>query len=428
MRVNNAHCGSVWSQDFTYDAFGNITKSGSIAWNPGYTQSPPTNRCTLVGTSYDANGNLLNDTFHAYTWDPNWGNVLSVDTVNLTYDALGRMVEQNRSGNYTEMAYGPAGLKALMFAQVISKAFVPLPGGAEAVYTKPGSSVMLTYYRHPDWLGSSRLASTPTRTMYTDQAFAPFGENYAATGTKDLDFTGQIASITDGLYDFTFREYHPKQGRWISHDPAGLGAVDPSNPQSWNRYVYVGNSPLSLIDALGLDCSGGKNNFAAPSGATIVVNVAAPCPPDLPTPERGFPGSPGVGRDFSFIPNPEKGCKYNGGCWSHIKKIIQSLKKVSQCAAPLANTLALNQLTKGTVFQSIGDTVLTNDFSTISNFAFGPDRPNAAINTGISKEISLATRIALETPVDTGKIAIGESGGVGGTLFCQAWRSDRTFG
>ena len=45
------------------------------------------------------------------------------------------------------------------------------------------------------------------------------------------------------------------QGRWISPDPAGLSAVDPSNPQSWNRYAYVLNNPLSAIDLLGLDCA-----------------------------------------------------------------------------------------------------------------------------------------------------------------------------
>src|SRR5258708_30692340 len=34
---------------------------------------------------------------------------------------------------------------------------------------------------------------------------------------------------------------------------AGLAAVDPTSPQSWNRYAYVLNSPLILVDALGLE-------------------------------------------------------------------------------------------------------------------------------------------------------------------------------
>lgn len=66
-RVAGVNCGSVWAQTFGYDAFGNLTKSGSISWQPGY--DPSTNHYTLGGTSYDADGNLLNDTFNTYTWN-----------------------------------------------------------------------------------------------------------------------------------------------------------------------------------------------------------------------------------------------------------------------------------------------------------------------------------------------------------------------
>ena len=53
-------CGStIWQQKFTYDRYGNITKSGSLNWQPGY--SATTNRYTLAGTSYDADGNLSRD-------------------------------------------------------------------------------------------------------------------------------------------------------------------------------------------------------------------------------------------------------------------------------------------------------------------------------------------------------------------------------
>jgi RHS repeat-associated protein len=71
---------------------------------------------------------------------------------------------------------------------------------------------------------------------------------------------GIFEVTVSGLNDFLFREYHPVSGRWIQPDPAGAGAVSMANPQSWNRYAYVSNSPSLLVDALGLvagnPCSG----------------------------------------------------------------------------------------------------------------------------------------------------------------------------
>jgi RHS repeat-associated protein len=88
--------------------------------------------------------------------------------------------------------------------------------------------------------------------LYYDTAYAPYGENYAGSGTTDLSFTGQNQDTVPGMYDFLYREYHPNQGRWISPDPAGTGAVDTTNPQTWNRYGYVANSPTGGVDRLGL--------------------------------------------------------------------------------------------------------------------------------------------------------------------------------
>ena len=255
-RIASVSCnpGSTFLQTLTYDAFGNIAKNGTYNWLPTYNQS--TNQIGgIAGVAYDANGNLLNDSSHSYTWDGNWGNPANIDSgvVALTYDALGRMVEQNRERGYTQIVYSPSGAKlALMNGQSLQEAFVPLPGGGTAVYNSGG----LAYYRHPDWLGSSRLATTTSRTVYAYTGYAPFGESYEGQGSTDLSFTGQNQDTVSGLNDFLYREYSPAQGRWISPDPAGSAAVDPTNPQTWNRYAYVGNSPLELTDAQGLFMDG----------------------------------------------------------------------------------------------------------------------------------------------------------------------------
>jgi RHS repeat-associated protein len=249
-RIASASCGSSWSQTFSYDAFGNLSKNGSQSFQPTY--SNLTNHMTLIGgstPSYDANGNVTNDFLNSYSWDGN-GRPVSVDGVGVTYDALGRMAEQNKSGTYLDFLYTPGGNKlAIMIWPALQKAFVPLAAGAVAVYNSSG----IAYYRHPDWVGSSRFASTPTRGLYYDGAYAPFGEPYAQTGTTDVAFTGMNQDTSANVYDFPAREYGI-QGRWPSPDPSGMASVRPSNPQSWNRYAYVLNNPLANIDPSGLDC------------------------------------------------------------------------------------------------------------------------------------------------------------------------------
>jgi RHS repeat-associated protein len=273
-RVNQGICGSAgWGQNFTYDPFGNITKTvpqgnfgasfQPIYKNPqtGYTS----NRYVSVPTgtvSYDADGNVLSDGTHQYAWDAD-GNSVGVDGVAQTFDALDRVVEQNRSGVFSQIVYAPTGDRlALMSGQSLQKAFARLPGAATAVYTAAG----LDHYRHSDWLGSARFASTatPPTTMYADQAYAPFGEVYAQAGaTNDLSFTGMDASTTSGDYDFPAREYDATAGRWPTPDPAGLAAADPADPQSWNRYAYVSNRPLNNLDPTGLGGPCGALNYDA---------------------------------------------------------------------------------------------------------------------------------------------------------------------
>jgi RHS repeat-associated protein len=86
-------------------------------------------------------------------------------------------------------------------------------------------------------------------------AHAPFGESYSYIGYPEA-FIGQDGDFTLGAstYYFPERQYRSSQGRWLSPDPAGSGAADPSNPQSWNRYAYVLNNPLRATDPDGLWC------------------------------------------------------------------------------------------------------------------------------------------------------------------------------
>jgi RHS repeat-associated protein len=248
-RVNSVGCGSTWAQTFTYDPFGNITKSGSISWMPGYNTA--NNHYTLSGTTYDNDGNLTADTFHTYQWDPQ-GHPVVLDNINSSFDALGNLAEQDAPTWNQEYVYDENGKQiGAAVGQSTGYAYIPLPGGAQVLYSPEGS--LPTIYIHADWLGSARLHSTQSRTIYGDTAFAPFGETYANTNTTDpYHFAAYPLDFALGLYDTAAREYHTTQGRWLTPDPAGLSAVDPTNPQSWNRYAYVLNNPMSFTDPTGL--------------------------------------------------------------------------------------------------------------------------------------------------------------------------------
>jgi len=258
-------CGATkWQQNFSFDAFGNITKAvptggTGLSFSPTYNTT--TNRYqTLPGFTpvYDTNGNLKADGSHTYSWDAA-NNPVQLDGVGVTYDALGRMVEINATTYYTQWVYAPTGEKVelMLNGQTFAGAWIPLPGGGKRLYHISNGTV--DGYTRPDWLGSARLVTSDTQTLISDVAYAPYGEDYASPSPY-LQFTsGSLGENTvsapggQGLYDFDFRKYSPAQGRWISPDPAGMAAVNLSNPQTWNRYAYVGNEPCNSIDPFGLN-------------------------------------------------------------------------------------------------------------------------------------------------------------------------------
>jgi len=346
-RIASANCGSsIWSQTFSFDPFGNINKAvpggaTGTSFQVSYDYTNNTNRITTAPYSYAGsnanNGNLTADFQHTYTWDTE-NKMTDIDSgtsngVCVVYDALGRVVEQSKGSqcnvsptSSTEIVYSPSGAKlALMNGSALVKAFVPLAGGAQAVYNASG----LQYYRHPDWLGSSRLATTPSRTVYFDGAYAPYGENYAQIGTQDLSFTGQNQDTESsapggpgGLYDFLYRKHSPVQGRWLSPDPAGIAGANPSSPQSWNRYAYVGNQPLHATDALGLlidpfgpgDGGGGGGGYCPPEYEFCGCDPFDPwCGDPFPGP-IGPPDLPGGGGGYGPPRRPQRiGGRYPNG-------------------------------------------------------------------------------------------------------------------
>ena len=106
-RIVTNSCGTAWTGSYSYDAFGNISKSGSTSFMPTYNLS--TNRYQTLPAAtpvYDANGNVTADGFHTYAWDAE-GRTVTIDSGTFTYDALDRRLDFGASGSYQQYFYPP---------------------------------------------------------------------------------------------------------------------------------------------------------------------------------------------------------------------------------------------------------------------------------------------------------------------------------
>jgi RHS repeat-associated protein len=107
----------------------------------------------------------------------------------------------------------------------------------------------LRYY-HQDHLGSSHVVTNEAGQVLERTDHRPFGAIHQDTGTAAVahHFTGQRQGELRGLIAFPGRVYDPVLGRFLQADPF---IQDPTDPQTFNRYSYVRNNPLNLVDPSG---------------------------------------------------------------------------------------------------------------------------------------------------------------------------------
>ncbi len=121
-----------------------------------------------------------------------------------------------------------------------------------------------TSYYHADHL-SVRVTTDANGNVAGQQAHYPYGESwYASSTTTKWQFirsthppwrirSGQASyeRDTESVNDYAMFRYHVNRlGRFSSPDPVAGSIAD---PQSLNRYAYVRNDPVNLIDASGLN-------------------------------------------------------------------------------------------------------------------------------------------------------------------------------
>ena len=134
-----------------------------------------------------------------------------------------------------------------------------------------------THFQHQDWLGTERVRTTYNGASEGTFTSLPFGDGLDTASGTDTD-AYHFAMLDHDYQSDTehaqFRQYNSAQGHWMRPDPY-YGSCDLFNPQSFNRYAYALNNPLSTVDPTGLDQYFWADGFLWYSYTTIVVTSAS---------------------------------------------------------------------------------------------------------------------------------------------------------
>jgi len=277
--------GSGWSQQYSYDPFGNLTNK-----TPGLSISvnQATNQIEGVsGVTYDMNGNQSVGTYDVEN------RLVSVEgegvQLQYAYDAQNQRIwswdyELDGLGNaehYFVNLYAASGQKLGEYQMS--------PGASN------GTQVMnVTLFSSDQYFGGRRLAVMDQ--LGSVGNYYPWGEDKGGTSPQDTwNFATYWRDSITGL-DYAHNRYYSSQyARFMTPDPyqaTPTSPTDPKNPQSWNRYSYVTGDPVNHTDRSGL-C---EDNFTD-------------CPNE-PSPVEGGGGDGGCPPEF--MENPGGGCNAPG--------------------------------------------------------------------------------------------------------------------
>ncbi len=225
---------------------------------------------TGAGYDYDANGNLILDTYKGITDIAyNYLNLpskstLGSKTITLVYDATGRKLKTTTAG----------GTSAENYVQWYADELEYRGTSLEAIYHEEGrvtpktSTTWQYEYSIRDHLGNTRLTfadisgtgkievtnNAATNEVLQENHYTPFG--------LEMDYTWMGSTTTSSKYRYNsiernedfglkidmadYRSYDPAIGRWLQVDPLAEEAPD------LNPYRFGFNNPIGYSDPLGL--------------------------------------------------------------------------------------------------------------------------------------------------------------------------------
>ncbi len=275
--ANSANNGPT--NDYQYDAMGNITTPTIAGTGETYTYDPNhpyavdsivnSSGTTVYSAAYDADGDMTTRNGYPITWtvDNLPASIASAaGSSTFSYDPDGNRYYQAATfnGNGTDTTY-IGGLFEVVSTSTTTeyRHNIVADGQIVAVHTIDQSGDAYTDYLHSDHLGSVDVITNDSGNVIQTMSFDAFGmrrdptnwdydlsQNTISTlkNYTDRGYTDQEELDSVALVDMNGRVYDPTVGRFISADPT---VPDPLFSQAFNRYSYVYNSPLEYTDPSG---------------------------------------------------------------------------------------------------------------------------------------------------------------------------------
>lgn len=220
--------------------------------------------------TYDANGNAITKNGNTISWTSfnmpssisGGGSVSSQFSYGPNRQRFKHVA--NFSGGAETTHYVSGVLEKVVIGSTTHyKHLISGPTGAVATYTRRSNSTEDTFYFTKDHQRSIDSITNASGTVQVRLSSKPFGERRKEAGwsgavpsadwtaignTTRRSYTGHEMVDNLNLVHMNGRVQDPVIGRFLSADP---NVPDPTYGQSFNRYSYVRNTPLSLWDPSG---------------------------------------------------------------------------------------------------------------------------------------------------------------------------------
>jgi RHS repeat-associated protein len=248
---------------YLYDARGNRLQARGTASTVSYTYDTA-NQLVRAGDErfeYDPTGNLVRRQVGADITQYEYGSSNRLTAVRLPggktvryfYGPWGEKVKsQNIAGEVSHFIYDGLNLHAALDGNLRLHARYHSYGLDNLASVEVGGE---HHFYHKDHLGSVQMLTDKDGRIVRRYDYEPFGMVKSLSGddANALLFTGRPFDQEVGLYDFRFRTFDPRLGRFLQRDPI----------PDMNAYIYARNDPLNRLDPLGLFDIGDWKNWAS---------------------------------------------------------------------------------------------------------------------------------------------------------------------